>query len=380
MQSFDVTKGLGSKFWEVIGGEIESVCDAADFPPSSTDRQLHDSIESVIREQIQIELWKLGFMGMEERANPANATLLSVCYSPSLRRWCAVGQTDGIDTYIVCSSDGVTWTTHAAPANVTAYKVIWSERVRLFIAVGDASGGDAYIMTSAIGIGGWTERANPLNENLFSVCESDELRLFVAVGFNGGILTSPDGITWTLQASPSGLTSLRGVAWGKKPGVFVALDSTISPVQMIVSPDGINWTRITVPCAAPPYSIEYSKYSDRFVASNFLGTTYLSLFMFSDDGYNWRWTAQASVTKSGYRLKSFLVFPHIDLIVGLSNASRMFFYFSNNDGDVAYVVPGFGQGKQDLLGIAFSIEQKRIVAVGNADGTDAFIMTMNFGV
>lgn len=43
---------------------------------------------------------------------------------------------------------------------------------------------------------------------------------FVAVGWNGAILTSPDGVSWTQQTSGTG-NSLYGVAYGN--GTFVAV-------------------------------------------------------------------------------------------------------------------------------------------------------------
>jgi len=58
---------------------------------------------------------------------------------------------------------------------------------------------------------------------------------FVAVG-NPGILTSPDGITWTAQAAGSAY-SLYGVAWS---GTLFAAVGTLGTI--VTSPDGITWT------------------------------------------------------------------------------------------------------------------------------------------
>ena len=44
--------------------------------------------------------------------------------------------------------------------------------------------------------------------------------LFVAVGSDGTILTSPDGVNWTAQASGTG-SDLNGVTYGN--GLFVAV-------------------------------------------------------------------------------------------------------------------------------------------------------------
>ena len=58
---------------------------------------------------------------------------------------------------------------------------------------------------------------------------------FVAVGSSGLVLMSPDGITWSSQDSGTGM-ALTGVAWSGTGLVAVGHDGILS------SPDGINWT------------------------------------------------------------------------------------------------------------------------------------------
>lgn len=60
---------------------------------------------------------------------------------------------------------------------------------------------------------------------------------FVAVGEYGTILTSPDGATWTLQASG---TNADLTAIGASGGRLVAAESGSNTV--LTSPDGVNWT------------------------------------------------------------------------------------------------------------------------------------------
>jgi hypothetical protein len=116
----------------------------------------------------------------------------------------------------------------------------------LFVAVGCS--GTA--LTSPDGVD-WTQRTSEGND-LFGVTYGDlflavddlfgvtfRKGLFVAVGWCGTILTSPDGVDWTEQTSPT-RNDLFGVTYGKGTFVAVGWNGTI-----LTSPDGVNWTRRT---------------------------------------------------------------------------------------------------------------------------------------
>jgi hypothetical protein len=60
--------------------------------------------------------------------------------------------------------------------------------------------------------------------------------LFVAVGLGGAILTSPDGVSWTLRR-PRDEQRLHGVTYGN--GLFVAVGGGGT---ILTSPDGVSWT------------------------------------------------------------------------------------------------------------------------------------------
>lgn len=68
---------------------------------------------------------------------------------------------------------------------------------------------------------------------------------FVAVGRDGGVFTSPGGVTWARQAS--GVTEpLVDITYGG--GLFVAVGGSSGDFGVILtSPDGIVWTRREVP-------------------------------------------------------------------------------------------------------------------------------------
>ena len=69
--------------------------------------------------------------------------------------------------------------------------------------------------------------------------------IFVAFGDSGTILTSADGISWTVRTSGT-TDDLVGVAYGN--GTFVAVGSSFNTVDgsyngtILTSADGITWT------------------------------------------------------------------------------------------------------------------------------------------
>jgi hypothetical protein len=79
----------------------------------------------------------------------------------------------------------------------------------LFVAVGgydDQPFSTSIILTSPDGVN-WTEQTSPTSNPLYGVTYGDGL--FVAVGVLGAILTSPDGVSWTERTSGTGDWPLR---------------------------------------------------------------------------------------------------------------------------------------------------------------------------
>jgi hypothetical protein len=120
----------------------------------------------------------------------------------------------------------------------------------------------------------WTERAAPpATKDLFAVTHGNGL--YVAVGDEGGIITSPDGIDWSV--SPSGTTShLRGVTWS---GVFVAVGQERT---VLTSPDGVSWTPQTAPAGMGSSLNAVAHDGTQFIAVG-SGQT----IMTSPDGVDW---------------------------------------------------------------------------------------------
>jgi hypothetical protein len=81
------------------------------------------------------------------------------------------------------------------------------------------------------------------------------------VGTSKKIVTSTDGITWTVRSSNVG--SWYGIAYGNN--LYVAVGS--APAVIVTSPDGISWTKQTNPDGIPVYllNVFYSTEKNMFI-------------------------------------------------------------------------------------------------------------------
>ncbi len=106
----------------------------------------------------------------------------------------------------------------------------------LFVAVSVHDTRGSGIMTSPDGVT-WTSRTPPAGSYAYRDVVWSGTQ-FVAVGNSGRAMTSPDGITWTGRAMANLTKNYYGVAYGA--GLFVAVGGTNGAIE--TSPDGITWT------------------------------------------------------------------------------------------------------------------------------------------
>ncbi len=105
---------------------------------------------------------------------------------------------------------------------------------------------------------------------------------YVAVGMDGTIVTSPDGVAWTVQTSNAGSTTrLSNVIWSGTQFVAVGgpLNETGTGV-IVTSPDGVTWTSQISNAAASLNSVIWS--GTLFVAVGNSGT-----IVTSQNGVTW---------------------------------------------------------------------------------------------
>lgn len=163
----------------------------------------------------------------------------------------------------------------------TAYARVWTAMTYgngLFVTgANDNTSGTNGILTSPDG-STWTQRNSPVLANFLSAAYGNGT--YVMVGTHAGanyVVYSTDGITWTAPTFPS--RQWQAIAYGN--GVFAALSYLNGTTgQAMTSPDGITWTSRNTASNQDWRAICYG--GGQFVAVCTGGTT-----MTSPDGINW---------------------------------------------------------------------------------------------
>jgi hypothetical protein len=204
---------------------------------------------------------------------------------------------DGFQNRVMTSPDGITWTSQTTISDCDSEWNSITYANGLFVAVGFAS-----VMTSPDGIT-WTSRTSAAIIFWTSVTYGQNANipngLFVAVAASNDsnnlnrVMTSPDGITWTLRTSASN-NSWNSVTYGQ--GLFVAVARSGTGNKVMTSPDGITWTSRTSASDNNWASVTYGQNvnipNGLFVAVANSGTE--NRVMTSPDGITWRSEQSAS--------------------------------------------------------------------------------------
>jgi hypothetical protein len=174
-----------------------------------------------------------------------------------------------------------------------------------FVAVGDSpavgvspavfAGDYNYYYTSADppGVSAWLPPTPPFpafTGNLSAVAYSGQ---FVALGADGSILTSSDGLTWTLAANAVPSTGMNAIAFGA--GMYVAAGNG---GNIYTSTDLVTWTPATFTTATTN-----DLYSVSFLNGGFIATGANGSLFTSSDGLNW--TSRDSGTNNALRGAAF---------------------------------------------------------------------------
>lgn len=213
--------------------------------------------------------------------------------------------------------------------------VAWSPELSLFVAVSNTSPDANQVMTSPTGLGGtWAATPAAAVRNWRGISWSPELGLFVAVAnatVGNRVMTSPDGINWTLRASADDTLAWRSVIWSKELGLFVAAAETSALNNIMTSPDGINWTIRAAPLARQWYNVAYSPSLGRFVICGNGSSGGNGRTLYSDDGINWTAVVVPNLT-SDYAGAAWSPILGIFVLGQISAGADNFRFLTSNDG------------------------------------------------
>ncbi len=161
-----------------------------------------------------------------------------------------------------------------------------------FVAVG--YGGAVAVSTNALT---WAERAIPpagspdTAYDLYGIANGGGR--FVAVGnagATGAILTSADGLNWTLQSCPGGVYALYAVTYGG--GLFLAAgNAQAGGGVLLASPDGTNWVDRT-----PSESQVFWWGSVAYGGGTYVALAPTKIFASSDPAVGWEEASLPSVS------------------------------------------------------------------------------------
>ncbi len=209
-----------------------------------------------------------------------------IAYSSANGKYVAVGHVDYIAGRIFTFDNGTGWHETAASPSHAFHDVAYGGGK--FVAVGEAG----KVLTSTDGEN-WTAHAvtypNGKKTTLLSITYAADKGLFVASGMGsatdqhkGGIMTSPDGINWTVAYSDNMFT-LWDITYGN--GKSVAVGSTNNGgCRIITSTDCVTWAESKQLASYPSlYAVEWD--GTRFIAAGTLESKGYTAV--STDGVNW---------------------------------------------------------------------------------------------
>lgn len=155
----------------------------------------------------------------------------------------------GVSGFIATSPDAITWTTRTSAHSSSLIKQVIYAGGK-FVAVGGSATTNS-IQTSPDGIT-WTARTgvqNVISDYASVAYDSTNAKYVMTTGYaangtapNGGIQTSPDGITWTARTGSHGSPLHCAAA---KPGFMLCADSDASHTYS--TDGGVTWSTLSQP-------------------------------------------------------------------------------------------------------------------------------------
>lgn len=170
------------------------------------------------------------------------------------------------------------WTLHASPAEVWWRDVTYAPFLAKVFMVGGYPLGAPKVLTLADGSETWVPQTAAADLWWEGSAWAEDIHLAVAVANNGTgcqVMTSPDLVHWTLQATPV-TRYWRRVVRALWLGQFIAVASDLQADCLMTSANGITWTTRTVPTSARLMGVGVSEEQHKLVVLLNDGTTLIS--------------------------------------------------------------------------------------------------------
>ena len=207
-----------------------------------------------------------------------NSILMDVTYSDELSLFVAVGG-EAVTGWLFTSPDGVNWTKDESAISSKWGGIIYGNGIFVAVSITQYQyAGGTQIMTSINGID-WVVRTSPGAGASYWAGIAYGNGIFVVVGNENRIITSEGGADWIERTAPVTNQTWTDVVFGN--GIFVTI-AIEGAARIMTSPDGINWTIQAVPINIQWMGVAYG--NDVFVAVARDGDDRI---MTSPDGVTW---------------------------------------------------------------------------------------------
>jgi hypothetical protein len=171
-------------------------------------------------------------------ALPSATNLRAVAWSPALGLFATARDDNDV---VFTSTNGISWTAHtttAFPSGSQMFGVIWVDDLSMFVAVG--TGGAVHTSTDGVL---WSTQIAP-DGGWKAIAWSPTLELLVVVSTDGTVMTSPNATSWTLRTCP--VQQWTDVIWSDSVERFIACSEN-GTNHIMTSEDGRTWTLRATP-------------------------------------------------------------------------------------------------------------------------------------
>ena len=290
-----------------------------------------------------------------------NGAFNYIAYSEDLNIFVAVGyyQDDNRHNWqvIYTSTDGVNWTGYTLDLIGVLISVTYSEELNMFMAVGEYG----TILTSYNGLE-WSVINNTTKEDIYNISYFNGL--YIGVGNRETIITSPDGRNWTVRNTKTIWGDLYCVMYFEETGKYIAYGEDTDYESI----DGINWNVTITNLNARDIKKTNTQYK-------YIQVSDTGIIRVSTNGTDW--IGKTSGTIENLNSVIYSEYLHLFVIVGDNGI-----ILTSPDGDT-WTVRTSGVSV-NLSEIVFSEDIKIFVAVGengqiltSSNGINWYIQTSN---